>query len=145
MICDVNNRRIMYGVSIRKIFEMASKNDLDFSYTTIDEIFPLSIGEMTDYSGTRFDGDFSMTLEEGQKKKHAFIADSLGIKNNTKVLDMECGWGWANAKTTLLDVIQNSGKSLMPYDQYHDAFNGNPANEYNSESLFELNIDPDAI
>ena len=51
---------------------------------------------------------------------------------------------WTNAKTTLLDVIQNSGKSLMPYAQYSDAFNGNSANEFNSESLFELNIDPDA-
>ena len=51
---------------------------------------------------------------------------------------------WADAKTTLLDVIQNSGKTLMPYAQYHDAFNGNPANEFNNESLFELNIDPDA-
>lgn len=51
---------------------------------------------------------------------------------------------WANAKTTLLDVIQNSGRSLMPFAQYHDAFNGNSANEFNNESLFELNIDPDA-
>ncbi len=63
---------------------MASKNDLDFTYTTIDEIFRLSVGEMADYSGAKFDGDFSMTLEEAQKKKHAFIADSLGIKNNIK-------------------------------------------------------------
>ncbi len=51
---------------------------------------------------------------------------------------------WANAKTTLLDVIQNSGKTLMTYAQYHDAFNGNTANEFNSESLFELNIDPNS-
>lgn len=51
---------------------------------------------------------------------------------------------WANAKTTLLDVIQNSGKSLMPYEKYQDAFNGNSANEFNEESLFELNIDPDS-
>jgi len=51
---------------------------------------------------------------------------------------------WADAKTTLLDVIQNSGKSLMPYKKYHDAFNGNSSNEFNEESLFELNIDPDS-
>lgn len=51
---------------------------------------------------------------------------------------------WANAKITLLDVIQNSGKSLMPYAKYHDAFNGNSSNEFNEESLFELNIDPDS-
>jgi len=51
---------------------------------------------------------------------------------------------WADAKTTLIDVINNSGKALMPYAKYHDAFNGNPANEFNEESLFELNIDPDS-
>ena len=59
---------------------MASKNDLDFTYTTIDEIFRLSVGEMADYSGAMFNGDFSMTIEEAQKKKHTFIANSLGIK-----------------------------------------------------------------
>jgi hypothetical protein len=50
---------------------------------------------------------------------------------------------WANAKTTLLDVITNSGKTLMPYAKYRNAFNGNQANEFNEESLFELNVDPD--
>ncbi|EOR95974.1 hypothetical protein ADIARSV_0864 [Arcticibacter svalbardensis MN12-7] len=48
---------------------------------------------------------------------------------------------WANAKTTLLDVINNSGKTLMPFAKYKDAFNGNTANEFNEESLFELNVD----
>lgn len=50
---------------------------------------------------------------------------------------------WANAKTTLLDVITNSGKSLMSFNKYKNAFNGNIANEFNEESLFELNIDAD--
>jgi hypothetical protein len=50
---------------------------------------------------------------------------------------------WANAKTVLLDVIQNSGKTLMPYATYHDAFNGN--NKFNSESLLELYIDANAM
>jgi hypothetical protein len=51
---------------------------------------------------------------------------------------------WNNAKTTLLDVIQNSGKTLMPFAKYKDAFNGNTANEFNEESLFELNVDNDS-
>ena len=72
---------------------MANKNDLDFTYTTIDEIFRLSIGQTADYSGAKYDGDFSMTLEEAQKAKHKFIADSLNIKKDSKVLDMACGWG----------------------------------------------------
>lgn len=49
---------------------------------------------------------------------------------------------WANAKTALLDVISKSGKSLMPYATYHEAFNGK--NKFNTESLFELYIDADA-
>ena len=72
---------------------MADKKDLDFTYTTIDEIFRLSIGETGDYSGAKYDGDFSMTLEEAQRAKHKFIADSLYIGEGTKVLDMACGWG----------------------------------------------------
>ena len=72
---------------------MANKQDLDFTYTTIDNIFRLSIGEKADYSGSKYDGDFSMTLEEAQKRKHKFIADSLNITKGSKVLDMACGWG----------------------------------------------------
>lgn len=72
---------------------MAGKKELDFTYTTIDEIFRLSMGETGDYSGAKYDGNFSMTLEEAQKAKHKFIADSLNIKQGSKVLDMACGWG----------------------------------------------------
>jgi cyclopropane-fatty-acyl-phospholipid synthase len=72
---------------------MATKQDLDFTYTTIDKIFRLSFGEMGDYSGARFNGDFSLSLEEAQKQKHKFIADSLNVKAGSKVLDMACGWG----------------------------------------------------
>jgi cyclopropane-fatty-acyl-phospholipid synthase len=72
---------------------MADKKDLDFTYTTIDKIFRLSMGESADYSGARYGGDFSMTLEEAQRAKNIFIADSLKITGKSKVLDMACGWG----------------------------------------------------
>ncbi len=72
---------------------MADKQDLDFTYTTIDKIFRLSFGESADYSGAKYDGDFSMTVEEAQRAKHKFIADSLNIGQGSKVLDMACGWG----------------------------------------------------
>jgi cyclopropane-fatty-acyl-phospholipid synthase len=71
---------------------MADKKDLDFTYTTIDKIFRLSMGETGDYSGAKYDGNFSMSLEEAQLAKHKFIADSLHIKKGSKVLDMACGW-----------------------------------------------------
>lgn len=56
---------------------------------------------------------------------------------------------WANAKTVLKDVIDNSGKTLMPFSKYKMAFNSNVGtnlnnnsnSEFNEESLFEINVD----
>lgn len=72
---------------------MAGKSDMDFTYSTIDEIFRLSIGEMGDFSGAKYDGDFSMSLEQAQRAKHEFIADSLNIQKGSKIIDLGCGWG----------------------------------------------------
>lgn len=72
---------------------MAIKSDLDYTYSTIDKIFRLSMGEMGDFSGAKYDGDFSKSLEVAQTHKHQFIVDSLGINVNSRVLDMGCGWG----------------------------------------------------
>lgn len=72
---------------------MADRNDLDYTYSTIDKIFRVSIGETADISGAKYDGDFTLTLEEAQKAKHQFIADQLNIEQGSKVLDMGCGWG----------------------------------------------------
>ena len=72
---------------------MATNQDLDFTYSSIDKIFRLSFGEMADYSGAMFNGDISLTVEEGQSQKHKFIAESLHIKSDSMVLDMACGWG----------------------------------------------------
>ncbi len=72
---------------------MAGKKDMDFTYTAIDRIFRLSIGETADFSGAMYNGDFSLTLEEAQRAKHQFIAAQLGIKKGSRVLDMGCGWG----------------------------------------------------
>ncbi len=48
---------------------MAEKKDLDFTYTTIDKIFRLSMGETGDYSGAKYDGDFSMSTGRSPKSK----------------------------------------------------------------------------
>ena len=72
---------------------MADKKDIDFTYTTLDEIFRLSIGESADFSGARYNGNFSMSLEEAQQAKHQFMMDQLNIQAGNKVLDMGCGWG----------------------------------------------------
>ncbi len=72
---------------------MAVQKDLDELYTVLDKIFRYSLGDKGAYSCARFDGDYSMTIEEAQIKKHQFIVDWCNIKEGTKVLDMGCGWG----------------------------------------------------
>ncbi len=72
---------------------MASKHDIDFSYTTIDNIHRAALGETADLSGARYKGDFTLTMEEAQRAKHKFMADQLNIGIGSKVLDMGCGWG----------------------------------------------------
>ena len=46
----------------------------------------------------------------------------------------------AKAKTLMEDIISNSGKRLVTPEVYADMFYGNEANEFNSESLYELNM-----
>lgn len=72
---------------------MADKTDLDFTYSSISKVFRLSFGENADFSGALYNGDFSLSLEEAQRRKHQFIVDSLKIKKGDRVLDMGCGWG----------------------------------------------------
>ena len=72
---------------------MADQKELDAHYTRMDKIFRLSLGNKGAYSCARFDGDFSMSTEDGQLKKYQFIVDGCNIKKGSKVLDIGCGWG----------------------------------------------------
>jgi cyclopropane-fatty-acyl-phospholipid synthase len=79
---------------------MADRRDLEFTYSLIDGIFRLSLGELADFSGAKYDGDFSLTLEQAQRRKHEYIAEQIGIDRGRRVLDLGCGWG------PLLDFIR---------------------------------------
>jgi cyclopropane-fatty-acyl-phospholipid synthase len=72
---------------------MADRGDLDFTYSLIDRIFRLSLGELADFSGAKYDGDFSLTLEQAQRRKHEYVADQIGIEPGKRILDLGCGWG----------------------------------------------------
>ncbi len=37
---------------------MATKAEIDYSYSTMDQIWRLSVGEMADFTGAKYDGDF---------------------------------------------------------------------------------------
>src|SRR5437588_6041321 len=82
---------------------MANRDDLEFTYSLIDRIFRLSLGELADFSGAKYDGDFSLSLEEAQRRKHEYVAEQIGIGPGRRVLDLGCGWG------PLLNFIRNHG------------------------------------
>lgn len=72
---------------------MAERRDIEFTYSSIDRIFRQSLGELADFSGAKYDGDFSLSLQEAQRRKHDYIAEQIGITEGRRVLDLGCGWG----------------------------------------------------
>jgi cyclopropane-fatty-acyl-phospholipid synthase len=82
---------------------MADRDDLEFTYSLIDRIFRLSLGELADFSGAKYDGDFTLSLEEAQRRKHEYVAEQIGIGPGRRVLDLGCGWG------PLLDFVRRRG------------------------------------
>jgi cyclopropane-fatty-acyl-phospholipid synthase len=72
---------------------MAERDELEFSYSLIDRIFRLSLGELADFSGAKYDGDFSLSLEQAQRRKHEHVAEQVGIGPGRRLLDLGCGWG----------------------------------------------------
>jgi cyclopropane-fatty-acyl-phospholipid synthase len=86
---------------------MADRRDLDFTYSLTDRIIRLSLGELPDFSGAKFDGDFSLSLEEAQRRKHDYVAEQVGIGPGRRLLDLGCGWG------PLLAYAQERGGSAV--------------------------------
>jgi cyclopropane-fatty-acyl-phospholipid synthase len=84
---------------------VADRKDLDFTYSLTDRIFRYSMGELADFSGAKYDGDFSLSLEQAQRRKHEYVAEQLGIQAGSRVLDLGCGWG------ALLNFVRGLGGS----------------------------------
>jgi cyclopropane-fatty-acyl-phospholipid synthase len=82
---------------------MADREDLEFTYSLIDRVFRLSLGELADFSGAKYDGRFAMSLEAAQRRKHEYVAEQIGIGPGRRVLDLGCGWG------PLLDFVRRRG------------------------------------
>src|SRR5437763_836746 len=72
---------------------MAERTDIDFSYTLTDRVIRLALGEFADFSCAKYDGDFSLTLDQAQRRKHEYVAEQLRRQPGRRVLDLGCGWG----------------------------------------------------
>jgi cyclopropane-fatty-acyl-phospholipid synthase len=72
---------------------VADRKDIDFSYSLTDRVVRLSLGDLADFSGAKYDGDFTLTLEQAQRRKHDYIAAQIGIGPDRRILDLGCGWG----------------------------------------------------
>jgi cyclopropane-fatty-acyl-phospholipid synthase len=72
---------------------MADRKDIDFSYTLTDKVIRLALGELTDFSGAKYDGDFTLTLEQAQRRKHEYVAEQIGLEPGRRVIELGCGWG----------------------------------------------------
>jgi cyclopropane-fatty-acyl-phospholipid synthase len=82
---------------------MADRRDIDFTYSLTDRVIRLSLGDLAEFSGAKYDGDFSLSLEEAQRRKHDYVAEQIGIAPGRRVLDLGCGWGG------LLDYVRRRG------------------------------------
>jgi cyclopropane-fatty-acyl-phospholipid synthase len=82
---------------------VAGQTEIEFTYSLTDRIVRLSLGELADFSGAKYDGDFSLSLEQAQQRKHEYVAEEIGIGPGRRVLDLGCGWGG------LLDFIRHRG------------------------------------
>jgi cyclopropane-fatty-acyl-phospholipid synthase len=83
---------------------LADRSDIDFTYSLTDRVIRLSLGELADFSGAKYDGDFSLSLEQAQRRKHDSLAEQLRIGPGRRVLDLGCGWG-----PLLADIRQRGG------------------------------------
>jgi cyclopropane-fatty-acyl-phospholipid synthase len=82
---------------------MADRRDIEFSYTLTDKVIRLALGDLADFSGAKYDGNFSLTLEQAQRRKKEYIAEQIGIESGRRILDLGCGWGG------VLDFVRERG------------------------------------
>ena len=71
---------------------MATQAEIALSYDPIDAIHRVAFGDHGDVSCAFYDGDFSLSLEQAQGRKHELIFDGLRPEPGDALLDIGCGW-----------------------------------------------------
>jgi cyclopropane-fatty-acyl-phospholipid synthase len=72
---------------------MATQQEMEATYNYMDEIFRLNLGETGDLTCAMYNGDFSKTLAQAQRDKHASVLDALNFHTGFRMLEIGCGWG----------------------------------------------------
>ena len=72
---------------------MASQREIQRTYDFMDRIIRLSLGECPDITCALYDGDYSLTLEQAQRAKHAYVLRALNLRPGMRMLDVGSGWG----------------------------------------------------
>lgn len=83
--------------------QISQEQRIQGTYDWLDELFRASMGQFADFSGAYYCGDFNLSLEEAQLKKHKFILESIHFEPGMRVLDVGSGWG------PMLKFIRDNG------------------------------------
>ncbi|MTW11150.1 methyltransferase domain-containing protein [Pseudoduganella eburnea] len=70
-----------------------SKRNIHAHYDLGNAFYALWLDPSWTYSSALFDGDYSLSLQEGQRRKYQRIIDTLGLRSGDRVLEIGCGWG----------------------------------------------------
>jgi cyclopropane-fatty-acyl-phospholipid synthase len=73
--------------------EMANRDQIEATYNYMDPLFRASLGNNPDITAAMFNGDYSKSLADAQRDKHAYILQEIAFRLGFRVLDIGCGWG----------------------------------------------------
>jgi hypothetical protein len=68
---------------------VSTREDLDFSHTLLDRLVRLSLGELPDFSGAKYDGDFTVTRERRELRTAARLFIAVGASGRAARLPRE--------------------------------------------------------
>ncbi|HJV01144.1 MAG TPA: cyclopropane-fatty-acyl-phospholipid synthase family protein [Burkholderiaceae bacterium] len=70
-----------------------SQRNIHAHYDIGNAFYQLWLDPSWTYSSALFDGDFSLSLLDAQRRKYQRIIDTLDLRPGQRVLEIGCGWG----------------------------------------------------
>ncbi|MYM39778.1 SAM-dependent methyltransferase [Duganella qianjiadongensis] len=90
-----------------------SQRNIHAHYDIGNDFYRLWLDQSWTYSSALFDGDYSLTLREAQRRKYQRIIDTLQLRPGDRVLEVGCGWG-GFAEQAALQGIHVHGVTISP-------------------------------